>query len=177
MKNLKTERKNKIYINIFKKKSFGFDDIKLSNKIIKKVLETEKINYNISLNISIVGINKIRTINKKLRNIDKATDVLSFPNIQFKKPSSLNSLIKNKSVYNSIYDFDTNSFYLGDIIICYDKIISQSKKYNHSIKREFSFLLVHSMLHLLGYDHMNKRDEEYMFDKQDKILELLNILR
>ena len=166
-----------IIVNIYNNKKFDFDIDLLSKKIIKEIFNLEKINLNISVNISIVGLQKIKTLNNNLRGIDKATDVLSFPNIQFKKNSDLKSLIKNKKIYNSIYDFSTKSIFLGDVVICYNKIIFQSKKYNHSIKREYAFLLTHSIFHLLGYDHMNIKDEKNMFNKQEIILNKLKINR
>lgn len=166
-----------IHLNISKKHNFSFDELELSKKIITEVLRTEKVSFDVSINIEIVGKYRIRTLNKRLRNIDKTTDVLSFPNIDIKKPSDLKAVYKNKKLFSSIYDYSSKSVFLGDIVICYEKVISQSKKYNHSIKREFSFLLTHSALHLLGYDHMNEKDEKSMFKKQEMILQKLKILR
>jgi probable rRNA maturation factor len=166
-----------VNVNLTKIHSFGFDELTLSKKIIREILSYEKIKSDISVNISIVGKSKIRTLNKVNRGIDKVTDVLSFPNIEFKRSGGFNQLIKDKSVFAEIYDFDSKSIFLGDVVICYDKTISQSKKYNHSVKREFSFLLTHSILHLLGYDHMKKSDEKIMFEIQDKILDKLKITR
>lgn len=166
-----------INVNLTKIHSFGFDELKLSKSIIKEVLLVEKINENFSVNISIVGKSKIRTLNRNNRGIDKVTDVLSFPNINFIKSISINKLIKNKLLLAQIYDFDSKSIFLGDVVICYEKTLSQSKKYNHSVKREYSFLLTHSILHLLGYDHINRKEESEMFEIQDKILNNLNILR
>ena len=166
-----------VNINLTKIHSFGFDELSLSKKIIKEILLFEKIHESVSVNISIVGKNKIKTLNRVNRDIDKVTDVLSFPNIQFGKNVSFNKLIKNKSLFAQIYDFDSKSIFLGDVVICYEKVFSQSKKYNHSIKREYSFLLTHSILHLLGYDHMNKKDEGVMFNIQDEVLNKLKILR
>lgn len=159
------------------KYKFDFDYKLLSKKLLKKVLEIEKIKYNISLNLSIVSLYRIRHFNKKFRNVDKTTDVLSFPNINLYKPSYFKNYVKNGYIDISIMDPNNKTIFLGDIVICYDKIISQSKKYNHSIKREFSFLFVHSTLHLLGYDHIFDRDEKVMFKKQEFILSSLNIIR
>ena len=175
MKNMKIERKSNIYINLINKYDFGFDVLKLSKKIVREVIEFEKINFDISVNISVVGLARIQSINKFNRNIDKATDVLSFPNILLKKRSDLDKAVRDKTIYASIYDFNTNSIFIGDIVICYNKVISQSHKYCHSVKREYSFLLTHSMLHLLGYDHINTKDEKVMFEKQDYILDKLGI--
>lgn len=172
---MKIKEKNNIYINLINKYDFGFDILKLSKKIVKEVIEFEKIDCDISVNISLVGLSKIKSLNKHNRNIDKTTDVLSFPNILLKRRSDFDKIIGDKSMYASIFDYNTKSIFIGDIVICYNKVISQSKKYCHSVKREYSFLLTHSMLHLLGYDHMNAKDEKIMFEKQDYILDKLRI--
>lgn len=157
--------------------AFDFDYEALSKKLLKKILEIEKIPYDISLNLSIVSPSKIKKLNKEYRNVDSTTDVLSFPNIEFKKPSCFSHFVNNGVYDVSIIDLNTKTIFLGDIVICYQKIISQSKKYNHSIKREFSFLFVHSALHLLGYDHEIEKDEKKMFEKQELILDSLKIYR
>ena len=164
-------------INIYNKYDFGFNISSLSKKVINELLHLEKVNKDILLNILIVGSKKIKTINKNERGIDKVTDVLSFPNIPFKQSADFSTIILNKKIYSSVYDYENKCFYFGDIVICYDKVISQSKKYGHSVKREYAFLLTHSMLHLLGYDHMKCKDEKIMFDKQDIVLNKLKILR
>ena len=166
-----------INIDTNDKYDLGFDINILSKKLAKKVFEIEKLPYDFSINLSIVDSRKIKKINKEYRSIDSVTDVLSFPNIDFKKPSSFSQFINNGVYDVSIIDLNTKTIFLGDIVICYQKILSQSKKYNHSIKREFSFLFVHSLLHLLGYDHESKREEELMFDKQELILDTLKIYR
>lgn len=179
MRSMKVGRKNKLIINIYNHciSKFDFDEYKVSRKIIEEVLRVEKINTSISVNISIVGDRKIRSLNKNSRSIDKVTDVLSFPNISFKKPSDIKSIAKSKKEQSLSFDYETNSYFLGDIVICNNKVIEQSKKYNHSVKREYSFLLAHSMLHLLGYDHMVIKDENTMIEKQNKVLNNLKIFR
>lgn len=166
-----------ININLTKIHSFGFDELALSKRIIKEILHHEKIDDSISVNISVVGKQKIKTLNRINRGIDKVTDVLSFPNIQFDKKDSFNKLKKNKLVIAQIYDFDSKCIFLGDVVICYEKTLAQSKKFNHSIKREYSFLLTHSILHLLGYGHLNKKEEVIMFKIQEEILNKLKIIR
>ena len=179
MKIMKVERKNKIIINfdVSDKYLFEFDYKLLAKKITMKVFELEKLNYDFSYNLSIVDKLTIKRINKENRNNNKITDVLSFPNIDFKRASNFKSYIKDDVYDVSILDLTTKTIFLGDVVMCYDKILNQSKMYNHSIKREFSFLLVHSLLHLLGYDHMNIKDERKMFKKQDEILDSLNIIK
>ena len=124
----------------------------------------------------------IRAINQEYRGIDKSTDVLSFPMIDYDKEFSL---IRDRT--NEMYDFigdeidyynpDTREVALGDIVLCVPKIYSQAKEYNHSILREYAFLITHSMLHLLGFDHMEDDERRIMEAKQTKILESLDITR
>ena len=119
----------------------------------KKALEVLEISDDFDLSLIIVGKTKIRSINKNYRNIDKVTDVISFAEID-----------------SDDYDYLCDEVNLGDIFINVDRVNSQAKKYNHSIKREFIFLFIHGLLHLLGYDHMEKEDEKIMFTLQDKIV-------
>ena len=119
----------------------------------KKALEVLEISDDFDLSLIIVGKTKIRSINKNYRNIDRVTDVISFAEID-----------------SDDYDYLCDEVNLGDIFINVDRVNSQAKKYNHSIKREFIFLFIHGLLHLLGYDHMEKEDEKIMFTLQDKIV-------
>lgn len=127
-----------------------FKDIK---KYYLKTLETLELKDDFDASLIIVGKRKIRTINRDYRNKDKETDVISFANID-----------------SNDYDFLDERINLGDIFINVDRVYSQAKKYEHSEKREFIFLFVHGLLHLLGYDHMDKKDEKIMFELQDKIV-------
>ena len=127
-----------------------YPDIK---KYYKKTLKALDLKDGFNASLIIVGKNKIRSINRDYRNKDKETDVISFANI------------------DSIdYDFLDGTINLGDIFINVDRVLSQAKKYKHSVKREFVFLFVHGLLHLFGYDHMNKKDEKKMFELQERIV-------
>ena len=172
------------------KYKFEFNEAVLSKKISKKIFEIEKLPYDFSFTINLVSKSKIKSINKKTRGIDKYTDVLSFPNIDFTKPSNFKNYVKSyykkvkqtiKKEYEiidlSIVDVQSKTIFLGDVVICFDILLKQAKEFGHSIKREYSFLLTHSLLHLLGYDHMIKSDEKKMFEKQDLILNELKITR
>ena len=108
---------------------------------------------NVMFNVIIINDNTIHKINKEYRNIDRPTDVITF------------ALEDNKMIETPEVRV------LGDIYISYDKVKSQAKEYNHSTKREICFLAVHGLLHLLGYDHMTKEDEEKMFGLQKELLE------
>lgn len=167
----------RIDIDNRKKYKLDFDLGILTKKIAKEVFKNEKLIYDFSFNVKIVDNIEIKKINYKERGINKVTDVLSFPSIDFSKPSNFKKFINNKGIDVSIIDLDTKTIFLGDVIICYNMILKASQNYGHSIKREYSFLLTHSLFHLLGYDHMNEKDEKNMFGKQEKILSDLKINR
>ncbi len=133
------------------------DELKIVLKVLKKglkILEIQKVEFN----VIIVSNEYIHELNKTYRGIDKETDVISF------------ALEDDKT-------FNPEDRVLGDIYISIDRVHSQSLEYGHSFTRELCFLAVHGMLHLLGYDHMEKKDEEVMFSLQDKILESAGITR
>ena len=114
---------------------------------------------NVDFNVILVSEDKIHEINKEYRGIDRPTDVISF------------ALEDNKDI-----EYD-NYRLLGDIYICDKKVFDQAKEYGHSVKRELSFLAVHGLLHLLGYDHMKPEDEKVMFGLQEEILDKYGIKR
>ncbi|MDO5388319.1 MAG: rRNA maturation RNase YbeY [Clostridia bacterium] len=137
-------------------------DEKLINSVIAESLKYEGISDNCEISVTIVNDNEIHSINLKHRGIDRPTDVLSFPLIDFTKDS---------------LPSDNSKIYLGDIVISIETAVRQAKEYGHSINREIGFLTAHSMLHLLGYDHMTKEEEEIMFKKQEEILNRLDLRR
>ena len=110
------------------------------------------------MSIIIVDNKTIHEINKQYRNIDRETDVISF------------ALEEGETIEEPVKT-------LGDIYISIDKVYEQAKEYNHSVKRELFFLVTHGFLHLLGYDHMNKEDEEKMFSLQEEILDSYGVKR
>lgn len=137
-------------------------------EVIEQCIEEERVPYkNIEISLTVVDKEEIQAINREYRGIDKPTDVLSFPQID---PVSKGQI-----------DWDSLDFkelvMLGDIILCSDRAIRQAEEYGHSLEREVCFLIAHSMLHLLGYDHMNDEDEKVMCDKQETILNRLNLSR
>ena len=162
---------------IISKDVFGFSLKTISKKILDHILLQEKVKTKCEVTLHIVDNKTIKSINSKERNINKATDVLSFPLIDYDIVKDIDKYINNHKSYIDFYNYDTKRIMLGDIVISADKALSQAKKYNHSIKREFSFLFAHSVLHLLGYDHMIKSDEVIMFSKQEKYLNDLGIVR
>lgn len=144
---------------------------------IKKVLETG-LEYlgqptgQLEVSLSFVGEDEIRELNKEYRDTDKVTDVLSFPTVDNPERGVID-LASHASDLNP----ETWLLNLGDIIICLPRAKQQAKEYGHSLKREVAFLSLHSLLHLLGYDHMNQADEEQMTAVQNAVLDKLNIKR
>jgi probable rRNA maturation factor len=134
----------------------------LIEKTVRQTLVSEGLSIGAEIGVSFVDNEEIRGINKKFRRIDRATDVLSFPLIDFRKESPL---------------ADGGHYELGDIILSYERAVEQANEFGHAIEREIAFLTAHSMLHLLGYDHVNAEEETKMFGKQDAILNELKIFR
>lgn len=134
------------------------DEIKETlKKVCLKSLQYEEFNEDCEISLSIVTNDEIHDINKQFRNIDSPTDVLSFPQLTFEEGEEA--------------DVNENGeIVLGDIIISIDRAKEQAEEYGHSLKRELAFLSVHSMLHLMGYDHMVPEEEEDMFRRQKEIL-------
>lgn len=142
---------------------------KLVKRAIEHSLEFEECDFDAEVSVTFVDNEEIRVINRENRDIDKATDVLSFPMLEFDE---------NGDIIDSEYDMNEEYLMLGDIVISAERAREQSIEYGHSFEREIAFLTVHSMLHLLGYDHVNSEEEEkIMFDKQEKILTELGITR
>lgn len=129
-------------------------EIDLKN-IANTIYDVLNLKNELFFDCSFVNINEIQSINYEYRNIDRPTDVISF----------------------ALSEYDNKINLLGEIYICYEKIIQQAQEYNHSFRREIAFLFTHGLLHILGYDHMNEEDEKIMFGLQDKILDIVNIKR
>ena len=126
------------------------EELEKVNELISYAVKREKLE-NAIFNVIIVDNNKIHELNKEYRGIDRVTDVISF-------------------ALEDFHDIDLEIRMLGDIYISYEKAKEQADYYGHSYLRELSFLTIHGLLHLLGYDHMKKEDEKIMFKKQEVIL-------
>ncbi|MDO5336313.1 MAG: rRNA maturation RNase YbeY [Eubacteriales bacterium] len=153
-------------------RELGIDYVGLCNRVAEQILFTEKCPYDVQVNLVITDNEEIQQVNREFRNINAPTDVLSFPMIPFETPSDFSAVEDD-----SYFDMDTDELMLGDIMISVDKVFGQAKEYGHSIEREFSFLIAHSMLHLLGYDHMTPEEAEVMERKQAEALNALHITR
>jgi probable rRNA maturation factor len=125
--------------------------------------------------LTITDSEGIHELNKEFRGIDAPTDVLSFPNVSYEKAGDFSVLLGEQLV--DLLDPDTGKIMFGDIVINEDRVRSQAEDYGHSIKREFAFLVAHSMLHLCGYDHMEEEEAKVMEKKQEDVLGELGITR
>ena len=153
---------------------FTFDIHEILDKIMDAVMEMENCPYETTVNLLLTDNEGIREYNKNYRDIDRETDVLSFPNIPFEKESDCASV---ETAEADCFDPDSGELILGDIILSVDRIRSQAQEYGHSMLREFAFLTAHSMFHLCGYDHMEESEAAVMEQKQEAVLTKLGITR
>jgi probable rRNA maturation factor len=153
---------------------FPFSFEELGKCVAEAVLRREKCPYEAQVNLVITDKESIREWNKQFRGIDRETDVLSFPNLEFVRPGEF---VVPKEQEADCFDPDTGELLLGDIVICASKVKEQAKEYGHSVKREFAFLVAHSMLHLCGYDHMEGDEAQVMEGRQEEVLQELGIKR
>ena len=136
---------------------------KLSGYFDKILKETGNDLDNIVVGVKFVDGTEIQKLNKKFRDVDKVTDVLSFPMFDIKPGQKIEKVLSKLDVLES-------EIYLGDIVICKDKVYSQAKEFGISKKKELCYLAVHSFLHLLGYDHETPSQEKKMYTFAEKIL-------
>lgn len=143
----------------------------LIDRVVEKCFEIENLDSDkVYVAITLTTPEEIREINSQFRKIDKETDVLSFPIFEKK---DIDMLRKN----NEPVDKDMPQDVLGDIIISIKRVEEQAKEYGHSIERELAYMVVHGFYHLMGYDHMNDEDKKAMREKEEKVLESLDIVR
>ena len=146
---------------------FSFHYKELIRRAVTAVMEQKHIPEELDVNVMIVDGEEMRRINRETRGIDSTTDVLSFPYFEFEQPG--------------VFDVEAQDWadedILGDIVLCGEKILSQAEEYGHSQRREMAFLVVHSMLHLTGYDHMQEQDAQVMEQEQKEMMRTLGIPR
>lgn len=162
------------YVENETEKVFDFSVEDTVRLVCEAVLEEEACPYEVQVNVILTDNAGIREMNREARGIDSPTDVLSFPNVDFEKEGVFDIDEDSEADY---FDPDTGELILGDIMISVDKVEEQAECYGHSVRREFAFLVAHSMLHLCGYDHMQEQEAAVMEQKQEKILEGLEITR
>lgn len=153
--------------------TFDFDFVEVARLVADAVLDQENCPYEAQISLVLTDDEEIHKINKEFRQVDRPTDVLSFPMVDFSTPADYDLLEKDDSYFHP----ETGELLLGDIMISIPRAVEQAQLYGHSIKREYAFLIAHSMLHLLGYDHMEEEERVVMEEKQKQVLETLAIGR
>ncbi len=171
-------RKETLDMNLYMEnetdREFPFSPEETARLVCEAVLETEGCPYEAQVNIVLTDDGGIREMNRECRGIDRETDVLSFPNVDFEEEGVFD--IDEDSEFD-YFDPETGELVLGDIMISVDRVYGQARDYGHSVRREFAFLVAHSMLHLCGYDHMEEEERARMERRQEEILTGLGITR
>lgn len=145
----------------------------IAEQIIDAALDYVGCPYEVEVNLLLTMNEQIQEMNSNFRDIDRATDVLSFPMVDYETPGDFDFLEERDDCFHP----ETGELILGDIVISKEKVISQAEEFGHSLKREYAFLIAHSMLHLSGYDHMEEEERNEMERMQRELMEKLNILR
>ena len=153
---------------------FSFDYKELAEKVVNFCLDYVQFPYEAEVNLTLTDNTGIHSINKEFRQIDRPTDVLSFPMLSYEIAGDFTFLDAEDS---ADFNPDTGEAMLGDIVISVEKVLEQAESFGHSVEREYAFLIAHSMLHLFGYDHMEENEAKVMEEKQKDILSQMNILR
>ncbi|EES91012.1 rRNA maturation RNase YbeY [Clostridium botulinum] len=158
------------------------DKINIDEKILETVkeiinytLKEEEVKVNTEVSVIFIDNNTIKEINKETRDIDKVTDVLSFPMLDYPQGKVYKDTYKDYE-FDASY-LDEGELVLGDIVLSLEKAEEQSTEFRHSFLREVCYLTVHSVLHLLGYDHMEDDDKVRMRKREEEILERFSITR
>ena len=162
-----------LFMEIETDRKLPFDARKIAELVIETSLDYVKCPYETEVSLLLTTDEEIKEINRMQRQIDRATDVLSFPMADYETPGDFSHLDEDAGLFHP----DTGDLMLGDIVISKDRVIAQAEEYGHEIKREYAFLIAHSMLHLFGYDHMEEEERKTMERMQNEILNALNIVR
>ena len=152
----------------------GIELYEIAEEVISFTLDYMDCPYEAQVSLLITGNEEIHRMNLEHRRIDRPTDVLSFPMVEYETPGDFDFL---EEAGEDCFEPDSGELMLGDIVISADKVLEQAEEYGHSVKREYAFLITHSMLHLMGYDHMTEEEEKDMFKRQKDILDNLGISR
>lgn len=150
----------------------GFDPEKTANDTVTAALSVEGFSLPAEVSVTLTHEEDVHELNKQYRGVDSTTDVLSFPLLTLTPGEDF-----SKHDFSMDLDPDTGNIPLGDIVLCLERIRSQAEEYGHSVRREYAFLICHSMLHLLGYDHMEEDERLLMEEEQRKIMDDLGISR
>lgn len=163
----------RIYLEDEGSLDLALDYFALTDKVAEAVLDLEACPYESQVELLLTMNDEIHEMNQEFRGIDRATDVLSFPMIDYEEAGNFDFLEQAADCF----DPETGELMLGNIVISKEKVVEQAEEYGHSVEREFAFLVAHSMLHLLGYDHMEEEERNVMEEKQRQVLDGLGITR
>ena len=172
----------------------GFDPESTAQEVCEAALEEVGCPFEAQVNVTLTDSEAIQRMNREFRGIDSPTDVLSFPVLEFAAPGDFSQLLalieaeeqgeEQETPADDLlndpddcFDPDTGELQLGDVVINVDRVYSQAREYGHSLMREYAFLIVHSMLHLTGFDHMTEQERVQMEELQEKILRAQGITR
>ncbi len=153
--------------------SLPFDEKETAELVVNAALDYAGCPYEAEINLLLTTDEEIHRMNLEYRDIDRPTDVLSFPMLEYETPGDFSGLEEQEDAF----DPETGELLLGDIVISKDRVLAQAEEYGHSPLREYAFLIAHSMLHLFGYDHMEEDERQVMEQKQREIMEKINIPR
>lgn len=151
-----------------------FDPEEVARTVIEAALEYENCPYETEVSLLITTDEEVRKLNCSARGLDRTTDVLSFPMLEYSCPGDFSGLEEEGL---DAFNPETGELILGDIVISKERVLVQAEEYGHSPLREYAFLIAHSMLHLCGYDHMEEDERTQMEERQRGIMEKVNILR
>ena len=151
-----------------------FDIKETAESVVSAALEVEQCPYEAEVNLLLTTDEEIHRMNLEFRQIDRPTDVLSFPMIEYGRPGDFSGIDEER---DDIFNPESGELLLGDIVISKNKVLSQAEQYGHEPKREYAFMIAHSMLHLFGYGHMEDEERHIMEERQRIIMQKVNILR
>lgn len=154
--------------------SFSFDVEEVARLVVDAALDIVRCPYESEIDLLLTHDEEIHEMNREHRGIDRPTDVLSFPMLEFAIPGDFSGIDEEAE---DIFNPESGELMLGDIVISADRVLAQADEYGHSPRREYAFLIAHSILHLCGYDHMEEDERAVMEEKQREIMEKINILR
>lgn len=163
-----------LYIETEGEISFSFDVEEVARLVVDAALDIVRCPYESEIDLLLTHDKEIHEMNREHRGIDRPTDVLSFPMLEFAIPGDFSGIDEEAE---DIFNPESGELMLGDIVISADRILAQADEYGHSPRREYAFLIAHSILHLCGYDHMEEDERAVMEEKQREIMEKINILR
>ena len=156
-------------------KDITVDFKKIIHTVAEAALAHENCPYEAEVSVLLTGNEEIAVMNHDFRGIDSPTDVLSFPMSDYESPADFS--VFDTDDYMDSFNPETGELMLGDIVISMDKVYEQAQLYGHSPERELGFLIAHSMLHLMGYDHIDDSERAVMEERQREILDQLGLKR